>query len=347
MTGRRLALVAGAVVVLCASTAAAQSDTTRARELFQRGVTLMENQDWGAALVQLEESFRLHPTQVALFDMGLCLKGLRRYREAIAAFERLVDEFSDRGTEARVALARTELDALRALFGTVRVEVRPAGAEILVDGELVGTGPLAEPVALVGGTHVVQARLAGHEAVERQVAVVVGANTTVELALAPVAPPAGPAAGPARAPRHVRGRAPPPRSGVPTRVPTQVERIPTPTQRIPTPTQVELPPFWFWSAVAVAGAGAVTTAVLGSLVISGDADYRDSRVRLAADREDGRRLALLTDVALGVSLASAIVAGTLYARTRFNGAGATRVRPEVLAMCGGPGLGLAISGTFR
>lgn len=301
-----VALALSAALALATTTAAAQPagrdpDAARARELFERAVELMRNEDWSAALVQLEESFRLRPTQVALFNMGLCLKGLRRYGAAIRAFERLILEFSDRGAN-RVELARAEVQGLRALFGTVEVVVDAPGVELRVDGDVVGVSPLAEPLELAAGNHVIAARREGFRPAEQSVAVIAGAAVTVHLPPAPIDAPA-PAS------------APPPPAPLPG---TPLPR-PAPTPSAPPTDSSGWSPAFFWSAVGLAGAGAIATAILGGLVVAGDADYRSSRVRLASDREDGRRLALYTDVALGVSVVAAVGAVLFYAKTDFGG----------------------------
>ena len=345
MTVGRLALAVCTLVALAAPDLAAQPsrrdpDRERARELFERAVQLMENQDWSAALVQLEASFRLQPTQVGLFNMGLCYKGLRRYGAAIGAFQRLVDEFADRGSEARVALARTELRNLRGLFGTVEVRVDVPGAEITVDGTVIGTAPLAAPLELAAGNHVIRAHHEGRTPAEHEVGVIAGAATSVELTLRaieapelaadhppPDAPPSPPPPDrPVRRPRRARGHS------------------------APAAERHGLRPVWFWSTAGLAAAGAVTTTILGALVVAGDADYRASRPRLASDRDAGKQLALFTDVALGVAIVAAVGAVLLYGPTEFaarpdvDGASARRrprLSPSLAARAGTWSIGLS------
>jgi hypothetical protein len=304
----RVALALGALLFLGSSELAAQptppdSESARARELFERAVQLMESQDWNAALALLDASVRLRPTQVGLYDMGLCLKELGRTGEAIAAFERVVTEFADRGSAVRALRARAELQALRGSSGTVEVLVNVPGAEVLVDGAVVGTAPLPAPLVLGAGDHVIGARHTAHEPVHRAMTIVAGAAATAELVLretpAPEPPP----------------RAPPPREAPP---PPDDERALRQRHAPPPRLDGGLRPLWFWSAAGLTGAAAVTTAVLAVVVVVGDADYRESRVRLSSDREEGKRLALLTDVALGVSIVAAVGTVLLWARTDFD-----------------------------
>lgn len=326
MTAGRAALALGALLFVSTPELAAQRtspdpESARARELFERAVQLMETQDWSAALALLDASVRLRPTQVGLYDMGLCLKELGRTGEAIAAFERVLGEFADRGSAARAARARAELDALRAASGTVAVVVPVQGAEVLVDGAVVGTAPLPAPLVLRAGDHVIAARHGGYEPAERRLTIVGGTVTSAELALRPIP-----------APEPLPPAPPPPE-----------DPLPPPPPPGPAPVDGGLRPFWFWSAAGLTGAATITTAILAALVVSGDADYRESRVRLASDREEGRRLALFTDVALGVSIVAAVATVLLWARTDFD---ERPSRLEVTATAGRGGGSIVLGGAL-
>jgi hypothetical protein len=260
----------------------------------------MENEDWDPALVQLRRSFELRPAQVALFNIGLCLKSLHRYQEAIAAFEHLLRDFATVGSEERRALARTEIQNMRALFGSARITVSAPGAEVLVDGTVVGVSPLTGPIELVGGTHTIAARRDGFEPARGQVEVVAGETATVELEL--------------RAVSSVRtANAPAPREPIenaPAGPEPQSER--EPPGRGPSPV-------WFWSAATLTGVAAIATGVLSAIVIAGSAEYEESDPRTFDDQETGKRMMRLTDIALGVTVLAAAAAIVLYTQTDFHG----------------------------
>jgi hypothetical protein len=65
----------------------------------------------------------------------------------------------------------------------VTVRVDTTGADVLVDGEQVGTTPLAVPVPLDPGKHTFIVRKEGYDSVERPISVSAGASTTLEIAL--------------------------------------------------------------------------------------------------------------------------------------------------------------------
>ena len=239
---------------------------TQARELFERGVLLMENNDWDAALVQLQRSFDLRPTQVALFNIGLCLKAVHRNQDAITAFERLLQQFATEGSEERRSLARAEILQLR------HAEQRAAVAS-------------GEPAAEHAAPQATAPPSASNDAPP--------APTFVR----PDPPASAPRADPAptsRASRH------------------QGQEV------LDDPHESGLSPAWFWSSTALAGIAAITTGVLGTFVVMGDADYEASRPRTSEDQEAGKRLMLVTDVAFGVSFVAAVGALVLYTQTDFD-----------------------------
>jgi hypothetical protein len=76
------------------------------------------------------------------------------------------------------------------------VESRPAGAEVLVDGVLVGKAPIELPLA--GGTHRVQTRIAGHEPREREFTAVRGVRERWSVTLPAIVVDAAPVERPPR-----------------------------------------------------------------------------------------------------------------------------------------------------
>lgn len=67
----------------------------------------------------------------------------------------------------------------------LRVEVSEPGAEIAIDGAVVGVSPLADPRTLAPGTHVVRATKQGFEPVEVKQEVTAGAEASTLLTLEP------------------------------------------------------------------------------------------------------------------------------------------------------------------
>jgi hypothetical protein len=318
LAGRRRATVAILVAVATITAAGARAQepppaAEQARQAFERALVLMEEERWEPAVAELEVSLQLRSTQVALFNLALCLRQLHRVREAIAQLERFEQEFGGQATAERLAAVAEELRSLRSLPGRARVEVNVAGAAVAVDGRILGTSPLPEPIDPPEGRHTFEAHAAGREAARQEVEVLPGEVVVAHLVL------------PERAPD------PPEPAVTPTR--------PAPFPRGPTDRQSGLRPVWFWSAAGLTAAAAISTAVLGTLVVTADASYEADEGRTSADQDAGKRLVLYTDVSLGIAVGAAVGAVVLYALTDFGGDGdraASMLAPALAFSGAGP-----------
>lgn len=79
------------------------------------------------------------------------------------------------------ATLRTKLDALAQGPATLSVSSAPVGAEVRIDGELVGTTPFEAPV--IAGKHVLRVSMEGFITIEREVTFVEGVRETLAFEL--------------------------------------------------------------------------------------------------------------------------------------------------------------------
>jgi tetratricopeptide (TPR) repeat protein len=119
----------------------------------------------------------------------------------------------------------------------------------------------------------------------------------------------------------------------------QVTLVPLPPE-----DQDEAPPTWFYwtyGITAAAGAAAVVTGVL-ALDKAGDASATGSPTRYDADRSAALRLAITTDVLIGVAAIGAIVstAGIIAASKKKKGEARVGLTPLVSPTCAGLSLQL-------
>jgi hypothetical protein len=186
------AAVLGAVLCM-APPAAAQDDVTltMARERFKEGVTYFDKKDFAKARVAFLQAYALKKHPAVL--LNLAQSELRSGHEADAAqhFSQYLREHKD-ASEAERQGAETGLTAAKALVAEVALEVDASGAEVYVDGDAVGSTPLAGPLFLAPGSHRIQVRKEG-KTTNSDVAVAAGQSTKFSVKLAaPVAaaPPA-------------------------------------------------------------------------------------------------------------------------------------------------------------
>jgi hypothetical protein len=112
--------------------------------------------------------------------------GERTLAVALAGYEPLVQTVNVKGGEA--LLLRLTMRAREDTPGRLRVLVSEEGAEIAVDGEVVGTSPLADPLLLAPGDHELAVRMDGFATRSQTVCVLPGADLATGLRLQPPSP---------------------------------------------------------------------------------------------------------------------------------------------------------------
>jgi len=173
-------------VLLAGGTARAQDDDDageQARVLFEQGVEAGRQGDYPRALELFRQSHHLNPNPTVTFNIALCHRNLN---DAPAAVQALFDYLEEGGTaltEDRRTRAQQMIDELKANVGALQVIVRDAGAQVLIDGELIGVSPLDERIYVKPGSHTLEGRWPDAEPVERRVDAAAGIDTPVEVTL--------------------------------------------------------------------------------------------------------------------------------------------------------------------
>jgi len=163
-----------------AADAPAEGDLERARSLFEMGVELVAAEDFPSALAAFEESYGLAPRPTTLFNIAMCQKGMFRYVESAATFERYLVETAEEGATEMRQKARAAAEELEQLVGRLVITGAPDGSAIEVDGKRAGTTPLSWPIAVDPGRHTVRVTREGHE--PHKASVTVASATEVAIA---------------------------------------------------------------------------------------------------------------------------------------------------------------------
>jgi hypothetical protein len=157
-----------------------------AKESYEAARLLLANQDYAGALTKLEQAYQASKDPRLLYNMALCEKNLHAYAKMRRLFERyLIDAGDDvPATDARaVDLA---IEAARSLVGELKLTVTENGARVSVDGEAVGTSPLADSVLLDLGKHTLKVEKPAFATVEQTVDVPGGTSQELRVGLKPV-----------------------------------------------------------------------------------------------------------------------------------------------------------------
>ncbi len=139
----------------------ARGDVDEARKVFAEGVRLYQRGDFEGARRAFKQADAEHHAPAIVYNLGLAEEKLGHVQAAVDAYEAYLAEVGDKAdlsSAAAVALAQLKARATR-----LRIDSRPPGARLFVDG-----APVAEPAPatiLVGaGRHVVVAQGAGWRA---------------------------------------------------------------------------------------------------------------------------------------------------------------------------------------
>jgi hypothetical protein len=157
---------------------------TEARERFDRGLRLFNQQDNEGALAEFERAYELMPHPMVLYNMGLVLGAAGRAVKAVEVFDRLLA--NPTGLDAgRLARSKDERARQAALIGEIAVTTPVDGASIEVDGFDAGKTPLAAPLKVTSGSHVVAVLAPGYAPLRKQITVAGRARVDAPFELVP------------------------------------------------------------------------------------------------------------------------------------------------------------------
>lgn len=171
-------LLSGALCVelsaapLAAQGATAHAESAEVETLIAEAIALREQGKDVAALEDLKKASKLDPRSV-------------RVQVHLSNVYQALGQWLPADQYLRMALAqpdhpyvqrhRQELDDARSVIednlGTLDVEGEPAGAEVRLNGRVIGTLPLSAPVPVTVGTYTLEVRMDGHYPVRRPIAI--------------------------------------------------------------------------------------------------------------------------------------------------------------------------------
>jgi hypothetical protein len=140
-----------------------------AKEDYDAGRVLFEDQDYAGALMKFQRAFEASPDSRLLWNMAACEKSSRHYANALALLEQYRREGEIRMSEGQRAELVTLIDTLHTLISRVHLVVDEPGASVFVDDRLAGTTPLSDTLFVDLGTRRIRVAKAGfHEQVITQ-----------------------------------------------------------------------------------------------------------------------------------------------------------------------------------
>ncbi len=154
-----------------------------AKDAYGSAKILFNNSDFAGAATKYSQAYELSKDPRLLFNLAICEKNLRHYARTQALLQQYEHDMGTRIAADDKATVDAALAAIRNLVGTVRLAATEAGASVLVDGQPVGTTPLAAPLLLDLGKHTLTVKKDGFTASEQPVEVGGGSETAVAVTL--------------------------------------------------------------------------------------------------------------------------------------------------------------------
>lgn len=292
-----LACALALLVHLCPREGRAEEPLDVAKQYFEQGVLLFQDEDYEGALVSFLASLDANPNYKVRYNIGLCHLSLHRYLEAEKHFQIYLSEGAGEIPADRVAEVEGILAEMDGVIADIEIECEVEGAVVFLDGDEVGTTPLDSNLRVNLGIHEIEVRKEGYEDFKLEVTAPGGTVVNVLVDLQSLA---------------AEGETTKPEVEKPEK-----KKVKKPRKKKP------VPPAAFYAMVGIAGALAAGGAVTGGLTLKKNNDFhdtdRDDTDTWTALRDEGKKLALTTDVLLISAGGVALVGVMLAIFTDFKG----------------------------
>lgn len=161
------------------------ADVASAKKLFEQGLKLYNEGSYREALSDFLHANELAPRASIQRNVAQCHRDLHEFAEAYDSYQTLLSKYGTSMSAADKRAVQHAIDELASLTATVKVNVADPGAAVAVDGNAVGTTPLANPLRVNLGAHTVTVTKAGYETLTKEVKVNGGDTVSVDGPLQP------------------------------------------------------------------------------------------------------------------------------------------------------------------
>lgn len=154
---------------------------TKAQILLSEGTQLFNRGAMAEALDRFKQAYAEYASPKLLFNIGQTSRSLGRSVEAMDALEKFLAEATDTPPEM-ISEAKRSVVELRGMLGNLTILCSTPGAEVALDGRIIGSAPLPGSLWVMPGSHLITANHPGFS--PASVTVDVNAGTVHTLALA-------------------------------------------------------------------------------------------------------------------------------------------------------------------
>jgi hypothetical protein len=184
----RISIAVSVLALTLLSLAANAADS--AGEAVERGLRFMGKGEYDHALREFLEAKHLAPTPRTSAQIAIAEQALEHFVDAEIHLMDVLQAEDDPWVRAHRDELEQSLAAIRAQLGSLMVRGDPRGADVRLQGELIGTVPMRRALRLRKGKVAVQVDAAGFVGKAQTVEIVAGQTTTidVDLARSPIQP---------------------------------------------------------------------------------------------------------------------------------------------------------------
>lgn len=162
-------------------------------DLIRQGVAKRRHQDDEAALELFTRAYAIRKSPRAAAQMGLAEMAIGRWTEAETHLKEAIDASSDAWVGKNTRTLNEALANVAHHLGSLQVLGGPAGAEVVLEGEVKATLPMEHPIRVRAGDCRFDVRAAGYEPITRTVQIGAETLTRETVRLSKVAVAATPA----------------------------------------------------------------------------------------------------------------------------------------------------------
>jgi hypothetical protein len=158
----------------------------RAEEAVQRGLRFMGAGEYDHAIREFLEAKELAPSPRTTAQIGIAEQALGHFVDAEIHMVDVLQAVEDPWVKKNRATLEQRLKEIQAHLGSLIVRGRPPGADVRLDGELVGSVPMRRPVRLPLGTVWMLVEAPGFRRKIQSVDIVAGEIASIDVDLKPV-----------------------------------------------------------------------------------------------------------------------------------------------------------------
>lgn len=277
--------------------AAAKKEAARR---FDHGIKLYEDGDYTVALAEFERVYELVPDYRVLYNIGQVSIQLGHYARALVTLREYVARGGNELPADRAKSVQADIDLLTGRTASIVLQVEPEGVEVTIDGKVIGTTPIADPVVVDVGERRVELKRSGFVSQEQTLSLAGGDRYVDQVKLVPEAVASERPIGPA-----------------------PIETLP-PAKKAPTKTKpIVYAGYGLTSALAV---GAVVSFALGASAAGDLKDLKSTRGVTQDELDDAKSKAHTRLLIADVLGAAAVATGAVTLYLHLSGSGKERAR---------------------